>query len=629
MKKKAFIPVVTLSFIILFAGCKKDNSDKSPVYTQRGNLLINNNQSSLNSRVKSTNTTMHIQGIEGSNLKAGQEVPKIDLNKNFVFKLVAEVAAPVYNGKTIQATHVKIIDHYAFVTYNTRGNDYLGGIEIFDVSDIRHPKIIWQAIEDNVDISSVDYRNNKLYVVGATNTDAIPSTLKSRAMLEVISLSSNMDFVKTDTILDLSSYTGTDVKVTDNAIYATSGAPGFLKIYDLKYKLIDSIAQKDARSIDANTNHIYVFNGQPGKVDVYDKTTFHPVATYNTGGAEQSEAKSKMSVSDKYILTALNEGGVKVLNLDGTTKQVIPKPVTPETGLPENFVSNAVSLNNDLVLIANGEAGLYVGGIISSKNDSISILGTIKFEDHASSNFVESKDSIIFVATGLGGLKILTVGIDEGLPPVIIETKVCATLYDSIILKLPENKNNKDANPILFAPATTKLLKLKKESEVFITFVSEGAGWRNTLGYYTYNENNEPASVSDLNKNVIFPNVSQVDEGGSLKRGDMVQLGNGKFPAGTVIGFYLVAQGWQNGLTVDGRYTHYTDSHLNNNGNQQHMLFMEHKCKDIVLTFEDIDQSEKLTYSDNDFNDVIFTISDSKDPSVATVSFDTTGIPVL
>lgn len=628
MKTISNLSGILLILILIFSSCKKDNSDISPAYSGKNNLLFNTNQNSLNSRVKATNKTMQVQRIT-TNLKSGSETPRVDLNKNYVFKLVAEVAPPVYNGDTIQATHVKIIDHFAFVTYNTKGNKYLGGIEVFDVTDIRNPKILWTAIQNNVDISSIDYHNNKIYLVGATNTEVVSNNLKHNSMLEVMSLDINKQYIKTDTILDLSSYTGTDVKVTENAIYATSGAPGFLKIYDLNYKLLDSIPETDARSIDSNSTNIYLFNGHPGVVSVFDKTTYSLINTFSTGGANQAEAKSKMSVSDKYILTALNEGGVKVLNLDGTTKQIIPKPVTEEGHADENFVSNAVSLNNDLVLIANGEAGLYVGGMISSRNDSISIIGTIQFDDHASSNFVESKDSIIFVATGLGGLKILTVGIDEGVPPVIIETKVCSTLYDHIIEMFPERVDNMLSHPGLFTSTINKKIVLTKESEAYITFVSEGAGWRNSLGYYTYNVNNPPVSVSDLNKQILFPNVSQQGDGGALLRGDMIQIGTGKFPAGTVIGFYLISAGWENGLVTDGRYSNYTDSQFNFNNDQQHLLFKEKTCGDIVLTFEDINQDEHLVYSDNDFNDIIFTISDSKDPNKVIDSFDTSNIPAL
>ena len=73
------------------------------------------------------------------------------------------------------------------------------------------------------------------------------------------------------------------------------------------------------------------------------------------------ESKSEIAVSDEYIFAALNEGGLSILNLDGSLKQSLPKPATPSGALDENHVTNSVSLNGDLVVIGNGESGIYVG----------------------------------------------------------------------------------------------------------------------------------------------------------------------------------------------------------------------------------------------------------------------------
>ncbi|NJK97174.1 MAG: DUF4114 domain-containing protein [Bacteroidales bacterium] len=171
---------------------------------------------------------------------------------------------------------------------------------------------------------------------------------------------------------------------------------------------------------------------------------------------------------------------------------------------------------------------------------------------------------------------------------------------------------------------------LTKESEVYITFVDEGAGWKNSLGYYTYNLANPPKSIEELEKHILFQNVSQVNEGGGLNAGDMLQIGTGKFPANTVIGFYLIAQGWKNGYVDDGRYTHYTDVQFNPGYHQQHTLFIEKNCNDLVMTFEDIDMEDNISYKDYDYNDILFVISDNKDPNhqTANTAFDTSNLPV-
>jgi hypothetical protein len=625
--KKCYTHLLLLVILgFSFSGCEKEKTNSDPI--QVGNVLINSNQQELNSRVSLSDNLLLVEDDDLSRTKGTKEAPKVDLTKNYVFRLKAEVDPPVYKGSTLQATHVKIYDKYAFVTYNTKGNTYLGGIDVFNVSDIEHPVIIWQALFSNADVSSVDYFNDKLYIVGAIDLDSKdkPEHLTHPSMLQVISLNADKSFAKTDTIIDLGSYVGTDVRVTENNIFTTSGSNGFLKVFNHSYGTVTSTSLTDARAIEANTQNIFVLQGDPGQVNVYNRANGSFVKTIGVSeNALQSEAKSEIAVSDKYIFAALNSEGMKMLNLDGSLKQLFPKPVTPEGKLDQNYVTNSVSLNEDLVLFANGEAGLYLGGIVSSRNDSLAILGRIHFGEGQSVNFVESKDSIIFVATGTGGLKILSIGIDNGVPPDIIKTKPCSTLYSRIIELFPEGWNNKSRYPALFANNTLKVIKLTKETEVFVTFVEEEAGWKNSFGYYIYNEANPPQSVEGLQKSILFQNVSQIDEGGGLQTGDMLKVGNGKFPAGTVIGFYLVAQGWKNGNLVNGLYTHYTDTYLNTNSNQQHVLFKEKNCGDIVMAFEDI--SLTLGTSDNDFNDILFTISDSSNPDKVTDSFDLTTVP--
>ncbi|HEY4786249.1 MAG TPA: hypothetical protein VIH57_09370, partial [Bacteroidales bacterium] len=537
MKTIRKIASLVLLGVIILHGCKKDeNANNYSPIDKKGNILVNSDQQSLNSRVKIANQVLPVLDAEFSATKSEGIPPQVDLTQNFVFKLRAEVAAPVYEGNTLQATHVRILDHYAFVTYNTQGSKYLGGLDVFDVSNINQPTIVWNAVFKNTDVSSVDYYNNKLYIVGACDLDAdAPSYLNSPAVLEVLSLDAGRSISKVDTIIDLSAYAGTDVRVSDQGIYTTSGANGFLKVFDFNYKILDTVRLDHARALDVNNNNIYVLQGQPGRINIYHKADASFVTTYAVGDANQAEAQSGIVTSDKYIFAALNEGGVQMLNLDGTLKQLVPRPLVPDGEDPGNFVSNSVSLYNDLVLIANGEAGLYVGGLIQSHNDSLAIIGKVAFSDGASTNFVAANDSVIFVATGLGGLKILSVSIDDGLPPVIIPTTPCPTLYANVMAMLPEYQNNMDANPDLFASSANKRILLTKESEVYVTFIGEGAGWKNSFGYYTYDANNPPTKVSDIKKTILFPNVSGVNEGGGLNSGDMVQVGTGKFKAGTVI----------------------------------------------------------------------------------------------
>ncbi len=619
--------------LILFAvctlfSCQKDSQqidDPEDEYIEMGNLLINSDCAKLASRITYKNEIVPIVDREASSpLKSTNDFPEIDLTKNYAFKLKAEVDPPVYGDHTLQATHVAIKDDYAFVTYNTRGPEWLGGIEIFDVSDLGNPVIISSAILENTDVSAVDYADGKIYVVGATG-DYEEKGFASPAFMEVISLDETMAFKEVETIIDISSYAGTDIKVAAGQIFTTSGSGGGLTIFDEAYAMAGTEDISDARSVDANSDHLYVLQGQEGRVNVFELPDATFTERYDVGGATIPESKSEIAVSDEYIFAALNEGGLSILNLDGSIKQSIPKPVTPTGALDENHVTNSVSLNGDLVLIGNGESGIYVGGLIAEENDDLWMLGAMVFGESQSANFVESKDNVIFVATGLGGLKILAISIDEGVPEDVEPTEPCETLMANISELFPESVDVRNIHDDLFSETAQLNIHVTEETPVFVSFIDEGAGWRNTFGYYTYPADNPPQSIEDLEKHIVFPNVSKVGEGGGLDFGDRVQLGEGSFPAGTVIGFYLVAQGWKNGLTVDGIYTQYTDKQFNIDQAQQSTLFLSSDCDDIVLTFEDI--AVNSSTCDHDFNDIILTIKDTKDMGMPNTRLDLSGLP--
>ncbi len=102
-------------------------------------------------------------------------------------------------------------------------------------------------------------------------------------------------------------------------------------------------------------------------------------------------------------------------------------------------------------------------------------------------------------------------------------------------------------------------ITLSAASNVFVTFMTEGAGYKNSLGYFTYTTDGQTTHIVD--RQLIFPNASFADPnkgwgGGELNTGDTVTLrdGNGNvraFQSGEHIGFFLVQNAW-NGSSVRG-----------------------------------------------------------------------------
>ncbi len=150
-----------------------------------------------------------------------------------------------------------------------------------------------------------------------------------------------------------------------------------------------------------------------------------------------------------------------------------------------------------------------------------------------------------------------------------------------------------------------------------ITFLHKVASYNNSLAYYTYDISNPPKTKSDItNLKIVFPNVttSSKNKYDYLVTGDKVSLGS--FKAGTVVGFALVSNGWnQSKRIVDsGKPIIYSNQALNNGAISSVMLY-DNITKSVVFGFEDTVTNS----SDNDMNDVIFSVST---PSVDSIKKD-------
>lgn len=185
-------------------------------------------------------------------------------------------------------------------------------------------------------------------------------------------------------------------------------------------------------------------------------------------------------------------------------------------------------------------------------------------------------------------------------------------MLDDINSSVPEYKPVPVYNPEYLATGIETNTKVVKEADVWVTFVHEGAGYKNVLGYYTYDVNNPPTKVADIDSlNIIFPNVSYQGSGGGLVSGDKVYLG--KFQPGTGIGWFVVANGYRSSSNSvgSGNWIVFSDSKLNPESDpskQQHIVQLYDETRDvIILGFEDIRRDN--SGCDNDFNDAIFYVT--------------------
>lgn len=635
------IPVLAATLLFV-AACEKDPIDER---MRQDEMIINNDLADLSKRVRVIEDGMlmpvypvDFKGV-ATGLKSGQ------LPVHYEIYLRAEVDPPLSDGKTLQASHIKIVGNYAFVTYNYQGPEYRGGAEVYDVSDIRNPVLISEAIFPKMDISSIDIEplgaglNNFVFMTGASDPDIGELTLESAAVTERFIVNSANQFMHLPNprqYYDMKSYAGNDVRYHSNMVYATSGSEGGLTILNNGMNKLNEIEIPWARSVDTDGSHLVVFSATEDGSRIYVMDMNGNVITVIEAGGEHFEdglylqAKSMVRLHNDLIFAAVGTGGMEVFDKSGSKLGSLPRPVEYLTAdTPLNYVSNGVSVNENLVLVANGGSGVHIAEI--NEENQLTTLGKFMFEYGSSANFIEARDNKVFVATGKGGLKIL-----EIVP--IEPTEPCETLWDRIVELFPERGNihleDHPAHEISFEglPGT---IEITEDAPVYITFIHNGAGWHNSFGYYTYPAGSPPASPDDLELEIVYPYVNKYINGPNAGQdrvmGDRIRLGGNEqvFEAGTVIGFYIIAQGWDpagNQYSANPKHVVYTTPGFNPEGVRKHVLFLEEQCNNIVLGFEDM-----LEGSDEDFNDIIFSISNGDDGwgNETNHAIDSEGLPEL
>lgn len=181
---------------------------------------------------------------------------------------------------------------------------------------------------------------------------------------------------------------------------------------------------------------------------------------------------------------------------------------------------------------------------------------------------------------------------------------------------LPERQDIRQSNPDFITDDAGANIALRETGEVFVSFLHEGAGNRNSLGYFTFDPENPPKSLTDIQEQIIFPNVSFTNSGGNtrgLKSGQTLKLGS--FAKGTHIGFVLASDGFDSTTGVKSNMNRQiiftTLKALNSESDtslKAHtVLLYDKESQHVVLGLEDTLRTSPSC--DHDFNDVLFTVS--------------------
>jgi hypothetical protein len=388
-------------------------------------ISITNDAGTLAARVTYLNDSIPLDSLGVGYPSAPLSAPTVDRSAAasqaaFNLSLKAEVAPPSIGGQTLQATSVSIVGNLAVVSYNMVGNPYLGAVDVIDVTNKNQPVLRSEALFQNTDVSAVTTSGTNVYLAEATGDTGFAAP----AVVEVVQLVGNQLVLTGNQRVGLASFAGTSV-AAGTRVYATSGDGGSLFMIDpASFAVTSSIPLHDARWVAVGGGKVAVVQGTPGTLTVYNESNMSSVGSWPFAGANVAQSKSHGQLVGGKAFIAAGDSGVQVLSAStGLKVGAVPRPNPDSLGLsPSVVVTNSVTIDQDLIFISNGEAGVYLaqGSQVFSATgaetqQTITMRGKLRFGNLQSVNHVAysaggpGQPGLLIIAAGLGGLKIVQV----------------------------------------------------------------------------------------------------------------------------------------------------------------------------------------------------------------------------
>ena len=417
------ISPLMLALCMAVAGCY--DQVLVPADDANDRLAVTNDEAALDARVTYQATDVGIDsaaappsptGGRASTAGAPARAPR-----KLTLTLRAEVDLPTVSGLPVQATSVSIVSgKKAVVSYNLRGATRMGALDYFTHLNKTDPRLTSSIVFADSDVNAVSA--SKKYIFAAVATD--DASFEEPAVLERIDLTGNSFNLRDDVRVQLPSFAGTSVTVTDDYVYATSGDGGALVAFDENLRVVGRYALDDARWVawDEEDDRIVVLQGTPGRLSIFREGSFpggsiELLATYSVPGTDVPESKSTVEVIGGKAIVAAGPAGVQIVCLaNGQVIGHVPIPDPASLGLdPSVVVTNAVTVDEEFLYISNGEAGVYVAAADEDFEDdgcdigSIQVVGRLRLANLQSVNHVAFGDGLLYVAAGIGGLKIIEI----------------------------------------------------------------------------------------------------------------------------------------------------------------------------------------------------------------------------
>lgn len=361
------------------------------------------------------------------------------------FKLIAQVEPPSVDTQLLGATSVVIIKDKAYVTYNLRGPDHKGAVDIIDIANPKKPELLQTLAFKDMDVNGAYVKNNYLYLIGGMDylhlTDLVAAATGqaqnsddfaiNKAIVERYRLESGLltdQSVKESVLTWLPGYQTTSIysppAFDDGKVYVTAGDHETAGVFVLDAETLKVTAQQtfdDAKYLHISDAAVQpsmaVLKGSKTGADGFlgydrlgERADFN-LSFMNIGPVNTNETKNTVFLFSDIAYLGLGAGGMKAFDLNTKNKTPVYS-VGPEEFDEENdIVCNAVSADAKYIYLAAGEGGLWIAPRDSAgPAGDLAIYSSVSFGVDKSANFVytDPKNHLVFAAGGEAGLVIIS-----------------------------------------------------------------------------------------------------------------------------------------------------------------------------------------------------------------------------
>jgi fibro-slime domain-containing protein len=311
-------------------------------------------------------------------------------------ELAGVVPSPVVDGVTLQATDVTWAGATVFASYNVRGSQYLGALQVIDATDLARPRVRAEAIYRGTDLARVQARGPLVLAAGAD--------VGLGGTLEVWSWAQG--FLIHRGSIPVGSYAATYLDIKDyRAAISYGDQGGGVSLWELS-----GLTPRHLGDADLDDARWAQLMGEEGLVAISGSPSALSMFEGVGQGAPQEEAQLSIQGATVGAPTwASRRGDLLYVSSDDAGLLIYDLADMSLLGqLPTqgNANGSALTLDGRLALLANGEEGLLLVDVL----DPSSPLSLASFdidEDGGSANAVALRGEELALADGLGGVKLL------------------------------------------------------------------------------------------------------------------------------------------------------------------------------------------------------------------------------